>query len=68
MREAALAGLGWFVVGWMPGFAVVTALWPAASTARRVAIAPMISLGLLMLVAESYDRASVAVRPARRSS
>lgn len=52
MIDVALAAAGWAVVGWLPGLLLLEALRPGAALIRNLALAPLGSVGLVMLAGQ----------------
>lgn len=61
MLNAAAAAVGWALIGWMPGLLLGCALRPRAGIGRNAALAPLVSLGLLMAVGQTLELAHARI-------
>jgi hypothetical protein len=59
-----LATFGWVLIGWLPGILVVDCLRPGAGWLRNALLAPMVALGLTMIVAQGLQLLHVRIEPA----
>ena len=52
MLTALLAAGGWLGVGWAPGYAMADLARPGSGRLRNATLAPLLGLGLTMIVAQ----------------
>lgn len=63
MLDALLATVGWLIACGLPGYLVAGTLRSPAGRLRNAALAPVIGLGLTMVVAQVLQMAGIEVRP-----
>lgn len=63
MLDVTVAVIGWVLIGWLPGFVLLSVLRPSSPLLENAAIGSLASLGVLMFVSEGLFLLHLPIRP-----